>query len=153
MKSILKQHIWVTAKRRELLIKPVMKRDSEVYSLRKGYSPFIYKSENGFTYCFPVSSGHAEINFEFDISEQDLEVLKTNPFRFKALYYILFQEAQSTFGTGHPNPQKYTTEEFNNAKNIVLSKSENDLEQYIKEFSKRRNLGENYFQYFSSNVF
>lgn len=130
-----------------------MKRNSEVYSLSKGYSPIIYKSETGLIYCFPVSSGHADLTFEFDISEQDLDILKSSQFRFKALYYILFQEAQSTFGTGHPNPRRYTVAEFENAKNKVLYNSENDLQLYIKEFSKRWNLGENYFQYFSSNVF
>jgi hypothetical protein len=130
-----------------------MKRDNEVYSLTSGYSPFIYKNKKGLIYCFPVSSGHADITLEFDISEQDLEILKSSNYRFKALYYILFQEAQSTFGTGHPNPRRYTVEEFEEAKNRVFYKSENDLQLYIKEFSKRWNLGENYFQYFSSNVF
>lgn len=130
-----------------------MKRESEVYSLSKGYSPFIYKSKTGLTYCFPVSSGHADMDFEFDISEQDLDVLKSSNFRFKALYYILFNEAQSTFGTGHPNPRRYTAEEFEDAKNRVLYKSEHDLMVFIKEFSKEKNLAENYFQYFSKTVF
>ncbi len=130
-----------------------MKRKSEVYSLSGGYSPFIYKSKTGLTYCFPVSSGHADMEFEFDISEQDLDVLKSSNFRFKALYYILFNEAQSTFGTGHPNPRRYTTEEFEDTKNRVLYKSEHDLMIFIKEFSKEKNLAENYFQYFSKTVF
>lgn len=130
-----------------------MKRESEVYSLSGGYSPFIYKSKTGLTYCFPVSSGHADMEFEFDISEQDLDVLKSSNFRFKALYYILFNEAQSTFGTGHPNPRRYTAEEFEDAKNRVLFKSEHDLMVLIKEFSKEKNLAENYFQYFSKTVF
>ena len=130
-----------------------MKRESEVYSLSKGYSPFIYKSKTGLTYCFPVSSGHADMDFEFDISEQDLDVLKSSSFRFKALYYILFNEAQSTFGTGHPNPRRYTAEEFEDAKNRVLYKSEHDLMVFIKEFSKEKSLAENYFQYFSKTVF
>jgi hypothetical protein len=130
-----------------------MKRNSEVYSLSKGYSPFIYKSENGLTYCFPVSSGHADLIFEFVISEHDLDILKSNQFRFKALYYVLFNEAQSTFGTGHPNPRQYSTEEFDSAKNKVLYQSENDLKLYIKEFSKQKNLAEDYFQSFSKNIF
>lgn len=130
-----------------------MKRENEVYSLNRGYSPFIYKSKSGLTYCFPVSSGHADMEFEFDISEQDLDVLKSSNFRFKALYYILFNEAQSTFGTGHPNPRRYTAEEFENAKNKVLYESEHELKIYIKEFSKEKNLAESYFQSFSNNVF
>ncbi|GAA4297201.1 hypothetical protein [Nibribacter koreensis] len=130
-----------------------MKTNSEVYSLSKGYGPSIYKSETGLIYCFPVSSGHADLTFEFGISEQDLDILKSSQYRFKALFYILFQEAQSTFGTGHPNPRRYTVVEFENAKNKVLYNSEKDLQLYIKEFSKRWNLGENYFQYFSSNVY
>ena len=130
-----------------------MKRENEVYSLSRGYSPFIYKSETALTYCFPVSSGHADMEFEFDISEKDLDVLKSSNFRFKALYYVLFNEAQSTFGTGHPNPRRYTAEEFQDAKNKVLYKSEHDLIVFIKEFSKEKNLAENYFQYFSKTVF
>ncbi len=130
-----------------------MKRENEVYSLNRGYSPFIYKSKSGLTYCFPVSSGHADMEFEFDISEQDLDVLKSSNFRFKALYYILFNEAQSTFGTGHPNPRRYTAEEFEDAKNKVLYESEHELKIYIKEFSKEKNLAESYFQSFSNNVF
>ncbi|HKL41089.1 MAG TPA: hypothetical protein VJ962_00685 [Clostridia bacterium] len=130
-----------------------MKRESEVYSLSGGYSPFIYKSKTGLTYCFPVSSGHADMSFEFDISEEDLLVLKSSDFRFKALYYILFNEAQSTFGTGHPKPRTYTAKEFEDTKNKVLCKSEHDLKVFIKEFSKEKNLAENYFQYFSKTVF
>ena len=130
-----------------------MKRENEVYSLCRGYSPFIYKSETGLTYCFPVSSGHADMEFEFDISEKDLDVLKSSNFRFKALYYVLFNEAQSTFGTGHPNPRRYTAEEFEDAKNKVLYESEHELKIYIKEFSKKKNLAESYFQSFSNNVF
>lgn len=130
-----------------------MKRDSEIYSLSKGYSPFIYKNESGFKYCFPVSSGHSDMDFDFAISEQDLGVLKSSDFRFKALYYILFHEAQSTFGTGHPNPRRYTAKEFEDAKNKVLYKPENELKSYIKDFSKEKNLAEEYFQYFSKNVF
>ena len=86
------------------------------YCLSKGYSPFIYESMAGLAYCFPVSSGHSEIEFEFNISDKDLDILKSSKLRFKALYYIVFNEAQSTFGTGHPNPRKYTVEEFEDAK-------------------------------------
>jgi hypothetical protein len=130
-----------------------MKRNSEVYSLSKGYSPFIYKSENDLIYCFPVSSGHADLTFDFVISELDLDILTSNQFRFKALYYVLFNEAQSTFGTGHPNARQYTTEEFESAKNKVLYQTENDLKFYIKEFSKQKNFAEDYFQSFSKNIF
>lgn len=132
---------------------PDMKREKEVYSLNIGYSPFIYKNKSGLIYCFPVSSGHADLSFEFNISEKDLEVLKSSNYRFKALYYILFYEAQSTFGTGHPNPRKYKREEFEDSKYKALYQSENELKSYIKEFSKQRNLSENYFQSFSNNVF
>lgn len=130
-----------------------MKRATEVYSLTGGYSPFIYKSKTGLSYCFPVSSGHADMEFEFEISEQDLDVLKSSNYKFKVLYYILFYEAQATFGTGHPNPRRYTAEEFEDTKNKVLYKSESELELYIWEFSKEKNLSENYFQSFSRNVF
>lgn len=100
-----------------------------------------------------MSSGHADLDFEFDISEKDLEILKLIQFRFKALYFILFHEAQSVFGTVHPNPRSYTPLEFENVKKNVLFKSENDLHVYIKEFSKRSNFAESYFQDFSSMVF
>lgn len=130
-----------------------MARENEVYSLSKGYSPFISKNKNGFTYCFPVSSGHADTSLEFDISEQDLNILKSSEFRFKAFYFVLFYEAQSTFGTGHPNPRIYTDEEFESAKNKVLYQSENELKFYIHEFSKQRNFSEDYFQIFSNKIF
>jgi hypothetical protein len=130
-----------------------MKRENEIYSLNKGYSPFVYKSTNGLTYCFPVSSGHAEMEFEFEISEKDLNILKTSVFRFKALYYMLFNEAQSSFGTGHPKPRRYTYEEFEEVKQKVLYESENELKLHIKEFSRAKNLAENYFDLFSKNIF
>ena len=130
-----------------------MKRATQVYSLSSGYSPFIYKGETELIYCFPVSSGHADMDFEFEISEQDLNELKSSTYKFKVLYFILFNEAQSTFGTGNPNPRRYTTEEFVNTKNKVLLNSESELELYLKEFSKEKNLSEEYFQQFSKNVF
>lgn len=132
-----------------------MKRENEIYSLNSGsgYSPFVYKSTTGLTYCFPVSSGHAELEFEFEISEQDLAILTSSTFRFKALYFILFNEAQSTFGTGHSNPRRYTHEEFEDAKNRVLYESESELTLHIKAFSRERNLAENYFDSFSKTVF
>jgi len=130
-----------------------MKKATEVYSLTSGYSPSIYKSKTGLTYCFPVSSGHADLEFEFEISEQDLDVLKSSDYKFKGLYYILFNEAQATFGTGHPNPRRYTVEEFEETKNKVLNKTESELKLFIKEFSRENNLSEDYFQSFSINVF
>lgn len=130
-----------------------MKTEDKIYSLNEGYSPVIYKSKSGLTYSFPVSSGHADMEFEFDISEQDFEVLKSSNYKFKAFYYILFNEAQSTFGTGHLNPRRYTAEEFEDVKNKVLYKSDHDLKLFIKEFSKEKNLAEEYFHSFSKNVF
>lgn len=135
------------------LTKLIMKRENEVYCLTRNYSPFIYKNKKDLMYYFPVESGHASISLEFQISEQDLKILMSSDFRFKAFYYILFYEAQSTFGTGHRNPRKYTTEEFESAKTKVLYQSENDLKLYITEFSKQRNLAENYFESFSKIVF
>lgn len=130
-----------------------MKRDNEIYSVNKGYSPFVYKSATGLNFCFPVTSGHVDMEFDFEISEQDLAVMKTSLFRFKALYYILFHEAQSTFGTGNSNPRIFKYEEFEVIKNNVLYKTENELTQRIKDFSKQKNLAENYFESFSRNVF
>lgn len=130
-----------------------MKRENEIFRLKDGFSPFIFKSETGLMYCFPVSSGHVDTSFEFDISEKDLDVLKSSDYRFKALYYMLFHEAQSTFGTGHPKPRRYTAEEFENTKNKALYKSEIELQLLIKTFSKEKNLGESYFQRFSDIVF
>ncbi|MBD0822717.1 hypothetical protein [Aestuariibaculum marinum] len=123
-----------------------MKRNSEVYSLNKGYSSFIYKSETGLMYSFPVSSGFIDLSFEFAITEHDLNVLKSNNYKFKVLYYVVFYEAQSTFGMRHTTPRKYTAKEFEIAKNKVLYQYEPELKLYVKEFSKRRNLGEDYFQ-------
>lgn len=130
-----------------------MKRENEIYRLNSGYSPYVYKSTTGLSYCFPVSSGHVDKVFEFDISEQDLETLKSSIFRFKALYYILFNEAQCTFGTGHTNPRRYTYEEFEDSKNKALYKSEHELKLYLIEFSRKYNLAEDYFETFSKNVF
>ncbi|MEK8179539.1 hypothetical protein WMW71_04220 [Flavobacterium buctense] len=130
-----------------------MKKESEVYRLKEGYSPFIYKSETGLTYSFPVASGHVDRTFEFVISELDLDAIKSSAYRFKALYYILFHEAQSTFGTGHPKPRTYTAKEFEEVKNKVLYISEFDLQLYINEFSEGNNLADCYFQMFSDNVF
>lgn len=134
-------------------ILPGMKRAKVLYSMCEGYSPFIYKSETGLIYCFPVSSGHVDKEFEFEISERDLDVLRSSNYRFKVLYYILFNEAQSTFGTGHPGPWRYTTKEFEITKNKVLYKPESELVLYIKTFSKKHNLSEGYFQSFSETVF
>ncbi len=130
-----------------------MERKNKVYCLKEGYSPFIYKNENSLVYCFPVSSGHADSTFEFVITESNLEDLKSNEYRFKALYFLLFFEAQSTFGTGNKNPRKYSKEEFEMCKNLVLSKPEKDLGLYIKKFSNRMNLAEDYFETFSKSVF
>lgn len=130
-----------------------MKKNSKIYSLGKGYSPFIYKNETGLIYSFPVTSGHVDLTFEFTISAQDLDILKSHEFRFKILYFVVFHEAQSTFGTGHPKPRKYTSEEFENTKNKVLYTSETELKSYIKQFSKDKNLGEKYFDTFFRIVF
>lgn len=130
-----------------------MERENKIYSLNGCYSPSIEKSKTGLKYCFFVSSGHVDKVFEFEISKQDLEVLKSSNYKFKVLYYILFYEAQSTFGTGHSFPRRYTIEEFEDSKNKILYRSESELEFYTKEFSKEKNLAEDYFQSFSRNVF
>jgi hypothetical protein len=130
-----------------------MKRENIVYYLKEGYSPFIYKNKNSLVYCFPVSSGHVDLTFEFVISESNLEVLKSDEYRFKVLYFLLFFEAQATFGTGHKSPSKFSKEEFEMCKNKALKKSKKDLELYIKEFSNSMNLAEDYFETFSKSVF
>lgn len=130
-----------------------MKRENKVYCLKEGYSPYIYKNEKSFIYCFPVSSGHIDLTFEFVISKDDLECLNANEYRFKILYFLLFFEAQSTFGTGNESPRKYRKDEFETCKNIALTKSERDLELYVKEFSNKKNLAEDYFKTFSKSVF
>lgn len=130
-----------------------MKKNNKIYSLGKGYSPFIYKNDTVLLYNFIVTSGHVDLTFEFTISEQDLDVLKSHEFRFKILYFIAFHEAQSTFGTGNPKPRKYTSEEFENTKNKVLYKSDLELKSYIKEFTKEKNLGDNYINTFFKIAF
>ncbi|MCC2589655.1 hypothetical protein [Chryseobacterium sp. MFBS3-17] len=130
-----------------------MKKEDKVYCLKEGYSPYIYKSEKSFIYCFPVSSGHIDLNFEFIISKADFECLKENQYRYKVLYFLLFFEAQSTFGTGTENPREFRKDEFETCKNIALTKSENDLALYIKEFSDKMNLSENYIKSFIKSVF
>lgn len=130
-----------------------MKRENEVFSLNRGYSPFVYKSNTGLTYCFPVTSGHVDMGFDFEISEQDLDVLKSSVFRFKALYFILFYEAQSTFGTGNSNPRKFSFEEFKDLKNKVLYETETEVKLHIQACSRKYNLAENYFDSFSRSVF
>lgn len=130
-----------------------MKREDIVYRLKEGYAPYIYKNENSFIYCFPVSSGHIDLTFEFAISKTDLEHLRENEYRFKILYFLLFYEAQSTFGIGNKNPREYTKDGFETCKRIALTKSEKDLELYIKEFSKTKNLAEDYYETFLKSVF
>lgn len=130
-----------------------MKREDIVYRMKEGYTPYIYKNENFFIYCFPVSSGHIDLTFKFAISKTDLEHLRENEYRFKILYFLLFFEAQSTFGTGNKNPREYTKDEFETCMNIALTKSEKDLELYVKEFSKRNNLAEDYYETFLKSVF
>lgn len=124
-----------------------------VYRISGGYSPFISENESGLLYCFPVSSGHVDIYLEFNISEKDLEVLRANIFRFKVLYFILFHEVQLTFGTGNPNPRKYTIQEFEIIKKKVLYHPENEVRLYLNRYAKNRNKGEYYFESFSKNVF
>ncbi|MCM5663361.1 hypothetical protein [Galbibacter mesophilus] len=130
-----------------------MKSDNQIFSLSTGYGPFISEGTTALLYCFPVTSGHIDKLFEFGISEIDFAILKSNNYKFKALYYILFHEIQSTFGTGHPSPRKYTNKEFEYVKNRVLHISNSELELYIKEFSRDKNLSEDYFQLFSKNLF
>ncbi|KQR91998.1 hypothetical protein ASG01_13450 [Chryseobacterium sp. Leaf180] len=130
-----------------------MSRDNLIYSLSNGYSPYIRKDENGLKYCFPVSSGHVDKDFEFFITDEDLDILRSSDYRFKLFYLVLFFEAQSTFGTGNRNPRTYKIEEFEKAKAIVLYQSESELHKYLLKFCKKYNLGDHYFQSFSKSVF
>ena len=130
-----------------------MSLNKKVYSLNEGYSPYVFQSETGLKYCFPVSSGIVDLSFEFDISDQDLDLLKSSDLKYKALYFILFHEAQSTFGSGHPSPRQYTFEEFRATKDQVLNKPDKELEKFVKEYSKRRRNNKEYFYRFSKSVF
>ncbi len=130
-----------------------MSRQNEIYSLGEGYQPFIYKNESHLFYCFPVSSGHAELLFEFRISGEDLDTLKSSLFRFKLFYFVLFFEAQSTFGSGVKSSKKFTINEFEAVKKIVFDKPEDELKLFIKQFSKKKNLAENYFEWFCDETF
>lgn len=104
----------------------------EIYRYSDGYYPRIYEDQGRLIYDIPVGSGAVSMSFEFIISEQDFQVLKSDAYRFKILNSILFKSIQDTFGIGHPKPRKFTQEEFDNKKKKVLYFSDSDLEEFIK---------------------
>lgn len=120
----------------------------EVYRYSDGYYPRIYEDQGRLLYYISVDSGAVSLGFKFTITDQDFQILKADAYRFKILYFILFHSIQNTFGIGHPQPRKFTQEEFDKSKNMVMHSSDSELEEFLSEFMKVNNFDEAYLEIF-----
>lgn len=130
-----------------------MKQNQVIYRLKEGYNPMIFNKDNCFIYSFPVTSGHIDNTFEFQISKSTFDALVSNEYRFKLVYFILFHEAQKAFGTGNLKPRSFSIQEFEMYLNLVLTKSEIDLKKYCISYLYKSNFSEKYFDSFLESVF
>ena len=65
-----------------------------------GWELGVFRGPEGLVLGIPVESGHRSFGFEFAISARDLAVLESDPYRRKALDFILHETLQPRLTRG-----------------------------------------------------
>lgn len=112
---------------------------TKIHHLGKGWEPHVDEVDGKLIYSIPVDSGFVSNSFEFNIESNDLEVLKTNLYRYAVLYFAVHTLLQNTFGQGIA-PKPFTQSEFTGTLQIILHSTESELESFIQEFNKKHNI-------------
>ena len=66
----------------------------------EGWELGVFQQAGGLVLGIPVESGHRSFGFEFAISARDLAVLESDPYRRKALDFILHETLQPRLTRG-----------------------------------------------------
>lgn len=66
----------------------------------EGWALGVFQQDGGLVLGIPVESGHRSFGFEFAISARDLAVLESDPYRRKALDFILHETLQPRLTRG-----------------------------------------------------
>lgn len=114
------------------------------HHLGNEWEPQVNEINGLLIYSIPIESSHTTLDFAFEIKEADLDVLKTDRYRYAVLYFSLHTLIQNTFGPGS-HPRKFEQEEFNNILNNVLHSTSDELKFYISKFNKENNISLEHF--------
>ncbi len=95
---------------------------SKVHHLGEGWQPHVDEIDGKLIYSIPVESSFVSISYEFEITKEDLFLLKESSEKYKLLFDSLHSEIQDTFGPSLPSEQvrKYTQTEFEIVKRKIL---------------------------------
>lgn len=66
----------------------------------EGWALGVFQQDGGLVLGIPAESGHRSFGFEFAISARDLAVLESDPYRRKALDFILHETLQPRLTRG-----------------------------------------------------
>lgn len=95
---------------------------STIHHLGNGYGPHVDEIDGKIMFSLPVESSFVSLSFQFEISREDLAILKNNPEKMDALFDALHSEIQNTFGPSVPKEKvrHYTQGEFDVVKKRIL---------------------------------
>lgn len=116
---------------------------NKIHHLGSGWEPHVDEINSKLIYSIPVGSSFVSLDFKFEIKPVDLEVLKSNLYRYSLLYISLHTLLQNMFGPSSVSsglPPKFTQEEFDQVVKVVLHSSDDDVKIFISNFDKDHNI-------------
>jgi len=119
-------------------------RSEKIHHLGTGYEPHVDEADGKLIYSLPVDSSFVTLSFSFEIHWRDLEILKSDSYRYVALHLILHRLLQNTFGPhlaqNGIEPARFTQNQFRNVVDDILHTDGTKLKNYVQKFSKDQNL-------------
>lgn len=101
--------------------------------LGSGYEPHVYEDGNRLIYQQPVGSGHADLEFTFEVARRDVDVLLADPYRRAVLESVGHAVLQRSAMRG---ASPVTQADFEALVALVLHSDASALERYIEQASR-----------------
>ena len=101
--------------------------------LGSGYEPHVHEDGERLIYQQPVASGHADLEFTFEVTRRDVDVLLADPYRRAVLESVGHTVLQSSAMRG---ASPFTQADFDALVARVLHSDAPALERYIQQASR-----------------
>lgn len=98
--------------------------------LGSGYEPHVYEDGDRLIYQQPVASGHADLEFTFEVARRDVDVLLADPYRRAVLEMVGHTVLQRS---GMRGADPVTQADFDALVARVLHSDASALERYIEQ--------------------
>ena len=116
--------------------------EAGIRHLGVGYEPHVDEVAGRLLYSLPVDSGFVSAAFSFEIRPEDLEVLRSDPYRRAVLETVAHTKLQRSMLAGM---KSVTERDFAAVVASVLHAPPDALESFIADVNREHNIDTGYF--------